>query len=48
MLWNRSEEVKCVQIFQGHIDYFVIFFFRKISPELTAANPPLFAEDAWP
>ena len=23
-------------------------FFRKISPELTAANPPLFAEEAWP
>ena len=24
------------------------FFFRKISPELTAANPPLFAEEDWP
>ena len=35
--------------------YFVLFwfllfvgFFRKISPELTAANPPLFAEQDWP
>ena len=26
-----------------------IFFLRKISPELrSAANPPLFAEEAWP
>ena len=26
-----------------------VFFFRKISPELTsAANPPLFAEEGWP
>ena len=26
-----------------------LFFFRKISPELTAAaNPPLFAEEDWP
>ena len=24
------------------------FFLRKISPELTAANPPLFAEEDWP
>ena len=27
---------------------FKIFFLRKISPELTAASPPLFAEEAWP
>ena len=28
---------------------FVLFFFlRKITPELTAANPPLFAEEDWP
>ena len=26
----------------------IFFFFRKISPELTAANPPLFAEKDWP
>ena len=25
-----------------------LFFLRKISPELTAANPPLFAEEEWP
>ena len=24
------------------------FFFRKISPELTTANPPLFSEKDWP
>ena len=24
------------------------FFLRKISPELTATNPPLFAEEDWP
>ena len=23
-------------------------FLRKISPELTTANPPLFAEEDWP
>ena len=27
---------------------FLGFFLRKISPELTAANPPLFAEEDWP
>ena len=27
----------------------IIFFLRKISPELTSAtNPPLFAEEDWP
>ena len=27
---------------------YFFFFWRKISPELTAANPPLFAEEDWP
>ena len=27
---------------------FLFFFPRKINPELTAANPPLFAEEDWP
>ena len=27
---------------------FFFFFLGKISPELTTANPPLFAEEAWP
>ena len=27
---------------------FAFFFFRKIRPELTTANPPLFAEEDWP
>ena len=32
-----------------HLDYQIAFFLRKISPELTSsANPPLFAEEAWP
>ena len=26
----------------------IFFFLRKISPELSAANPPLFAEEDWP
>ena len=26
----------------------ILFFLRKISPELTAANPSLFAEEDWP
>ena len=26
----------------------IFFLLRKISPELTAANPPLFAEEDWP
>ena len=25
----------------------VLFFWRKISPQLTTASPPLFAEEAW-
>ena len=28
--------------------YTFSFFLRKISPELPAANPPLFAEEDWP
>ena len=28
--------------------YNIFFFFRKIRPELTTANPPLFAEEDWP
>ena len=27
---------------------FFVFFWRKISPRLTTANPPLFAEEDWP
>ena len=30
------------------IIYIEIFFLRKISPELTSANPLLFAEEDWP
>ena len=30
------------------ISFCIPFFLRKISPELTAANPPLFAEEDWP
>ena len=28
--------------------FFFFLFLRKISPELTTANPPLFAEEDWP
>ena len=28
--------------------FFFILFLRKISLELTTANPPLFAEEGWP
>ena len=27
--------------------YYRFFFLRKISPELTTANPPCFAEEDW-
>ena len=27
---------------------YLFMYLRKISPELTAANPPLFAEEDWP
>ena len=38
--WNKSSRlVICILFF--------FFFWRKISPELTAANPPLFAEEDW-
>ena len=31
------------------LSFFLTFFIlRKISPELTPANPPLFAEEGWP
>ena len=28
--------------------FFFLFFPKKISPELTSANPPLFVEEDWP
>ena len=37
-----THSLACPQIF------FFFFFVRKISPELTSANPPLFAEEDWP
>ena len=30
------------------LSFFLSFFVRKIGPELTSANPPLFAEEDWP
>ena len=36
---GRQEEKQFVGFF---------FFSRKISPELTSANPPLFTEEDWP
>ena len=34
--------------FQKQDRVFSFLFLRKISPELTTANPPLFAEEDWP
>ena len=28
--------------------FYLFIFLRKISPEITAANPPLLAEEDWP
>ena len=41
---NGNVLVGCFYLF---IIYLFIFF-RKISPELTTASPPLFAEEDWP
>ena len=30
------------------LECLILFFSRKFSPELTTANPPLFAEEDWP
>ena len=41
----------CVEVVGGRIPPFTLlefFFLVKISLELTAANPPLFAEEHWP
>ena len=46
-LTNTSLYFKLLLIVLGFL--FFVFLVRKISPELTsAANPPLFAEEAWP
>ena len=39
-----------LEVSRGFVFLFSFFFFfvRKISPELTAASPPLFAEEDWP
>ena len=34
--------------FEASPVFCLVFFLRKISPELTAANPPLFAGEDWP
>ena len=40
----------CGQSLQHQLLLFIylFIFLKKMSPELTAANPPLFAEEAWP
>ena len=38
---------KHYEIFTSELEEF-FFLLRKISPELTTANPPLFAEEDWP
>ena len=34
--------------YKTRVETLFFFFLSKISPELTAANPPLFAEEDWP
>ena len=34
-------------MYKNQADLFVCFL-RKMSPELTTASPPLFAEEDWP
>ena len=38
----------CFYLFFKFILFIYLFILRKIKPELTTANPPLFAEEAWP
>ena len=40
--------LKGVSLFLFFVCLFVAVVLRKISPELTTANPPLFAEEDWP
>ena len=54
------QQLQAISKFPSHLNKFgksfsflflnlnFFFFLRKISPELTTANPPLFAEDDWP
>ena len=42
-----GHETKGFRIWRRDL-FFIFFFLRKINPELTAANPPLFAEEDWP
>ena len=47
-LLGKSCKEEAVGLVEGRaIDLFIFYFLRKISPELTAANP-LFAEEYWP
>ena len=43
-LWNTGKKVMASSIFLS-LSFFIL---RNISPELTTANPPLFAEEDWP
>ena len=48
---NQFAIIKGNIFYQLSINLFFPYFFlflRKISPELTTANPPLFAEEDWP
>ena len=45
--WNFPLYLSCVRFLVSWILGLFIFL-RKISPELTTANPPLFAEEDWP
>ena len=41
--WNKSSVRRT---YSGETNFFL--FLRKITPELTAANPPLFVGENWP
>ena len=40
--------LECLNTVISDSNFFFFFFLRKISPELTTARPPLFAEEDWP
>ena len=46
---DHHSEFRFYSVYTGKpLQDLFLFFLRKISPELTSANPPLFAEEDWP
>ena len=44
----RNSCVEWIYAYMKDVSFFLFSFFWKITPELTASNPPLFAEEDWP